>query len=577
MEEIGVLPEVLILMAAAVFVVLLFKRLKLSPVLGYLVAGAAIGDHGLAYVSHDSTKLLAEFGVVFLLFAIGLELSFERIKAIRKYVFGLGSLQVIITAMVIAGAVLMFSGNHAAAIIIGGGLALSSTAIVLRVIEDNGHQSSQVGRISLAILIQQDFIVVPLLVIVPILAGKSDASIAQAISLSFMKAMLALFAIFIVGRLLLRPLFGLIASEKSKNSELFIAATLLIVLTAAWGTDYFGLSLALGAFVAGVLVAETEFRVQAEESIYPFKGLLLGLFFMSVGMTIDVLEIYQNISKILIFSVTLIVIKTLIISGLCMLFGFSKGVSLHSGLLLSQGGEFAFILFNLGMSNGIIEPSTGKILLLVVTCTMALTPLLSFIGEKIAETIEDPPEELNPVKTLENGTMDLASHVIIAGFGRVGKMVAKMLEAENVNYIVIDASGDVVSEEFNNGFPIFKGDISNVDTLYAAGITRCQGIILAIANEVTVKKAAKVISTNFADTAIIVRAQDLRTSSELYEAGATIIVPEAYETGLQLGGAVLKTVGISEFEISRIKNQFRAGNYVMANRDEDLFDDEETK
>jgi CPA2 family monovalent cation:H+ antiporter-2 len=576
MEELRLLPSILILISVAVFVVILFKHLKLSPVLGYLVAGALIGDNGLAYVTHENTELLGEFGVVFLLFAIGLELSFERLKAMRKYVFGLGSLQVFMTATVIAGAVAMFSGSNASAIIIGGGLALSSTAIVMRVIEESGSQSTQTGRISLAILLQQDFIVVPLLVIVPILAGKSEVSMIQAVGMSFLKAIIALACIFIAGRLFLRPLFGLISLDKSKSSELFVAATLLIVLSAAWSTEYLGLSLALGAFVAGVLVAETEFRMQAEESIAPFKGLLLGLFFMSVGMTIDVFEMYKDLYQILVFSVSLIVIKALIISGLCMLFGFSRGVALHAGLLLSQGGEFAFILFNLAISNGVIEPHIGKVLLLVVTCTMALTPLLSFLGQKIADMIEDENEP-SPLKIMENGTIDLTHHVIIGGFGRVGKMVSIMLEAEGINYIAIDINADVVRTEELNGIPIFRGDIAQLETLTAAGAARTITIILAIDNAVTIKKSLKIISGNFPDISIIVRAPNLKSAPDLYDAGATIIVPEDYETGLQLGGAVLKTAGIGEYEINRLKTQLRVGNYTHADHDEDLFDDEETK
>ena len=576
MEELGLLPSVLILISAAVFVVILFKHFKLSPVFGYLVAGALIGDNGLGYVSYAHTELLGEFGVVFLLFAIGLELSFERLKAMRKYVLGLGSLQVIITATIIAGGVVMFSGSTAAAIIIGGGLALSSTAIVMQVIEESGSQSTQTGRISLAILLLQDFVVVPLLVIIPILAGKSDMPIMQAVGISFLKAVVALLSIFVVGRLFLRPLFRLIAPDKTKNSELFIAVTLLIVLSAAWGTEYLGLSLALGAFAAGILVAETEFRIQAEESIYPFKGLLLGLFFMSVGMTIDVFEMYKDLSQILIFSFSLIVVKALIISGLCIAFGFSKGVALHAGLLLSQGGEFAFILFNLAISNGAIEPHIGKMLLLVVTSTMALTPLLSFLGEKIASAIEDENESTT-LKIVESGALDLAQHVIIGGFGRVGKMVAKVLEVEGINYLAIDINQDIVKEEESNGFPIVRGDIAHLETLKVAGADRSITIVLAIGNEVTIKKSLKIISANFKNVATIVRAPNLKSAANLYEAGATVIVPEDYETGLQLGGAVLKTANIGEHEINRIKTQFRAGNYVMAKRDEDLFDDEETK
>lgn len=569
-----VLTDILAIIAAAVFIVALFKRLKLSPVLGYLVAGALIGDHGLKIVSHQQTSFISEFGVVFLLFAIGLELSFERLKAMRKYVFGLGSLQVAVTALVIALLCIFIMNDHSAAIIIGGGLALSSTAIVMQVIEESRSQQAQVGRISLAILILQDFIVVPLLVIIPLLAGGSTSSITSALLIAFGKAILALLLIFVAGRLFLRPLFKFIAAKDTDANELPIALTLLIVLSAAIGTEHFGLSLALGAFVAGVLVAETEFRLQAEESIYPFKSLLLGLFFMTVGMNIDVFEIYNKIYLIAGLSIGLIVIKASIISALCVLFGFNKGVALHAGLLLSQGGEFAFILFGLGHKSGIIEAQTADILLLVVTCSMALTPVVAAIGRRFADSLESDAGKA-PVQIIERGARDLVNHVIIAGFGKVGKMVARVMEVEGINYIAIDLNGDLVKEEIANGFPVFKGDISQSDMLKAIGADRALAVILAMNNEVTIKKAARSISHHYQDIDIIIRAKNLKSSNEFYEAGATIIIPVDYETGLQLGGAALKSVGISENEINRIKNQFRLGNYVMAKRDDNLLDMEE--
>jgi len=569
-----ILVSVITLIASAVFVVAVLKRFNLSPVLGYLMAGAVIGDHGLKIVTYEQTGLLGEFGVVFLLFAIGLELSIERLKAMRKYVFGLGTLQVAITAIVISGAVVLISGETKAAIIIGGGLALSSTAIVMQVIDESRGQASQVGRIALAILLMQDFVVVPLLVIVPLLAGKGDSSLTIALGTAFIKAVIALFIIFVSGRLFLRPLFSLISSEKGENSELPISMTLLIVLSAAWGTEYFGLSLALGAFVAGVLVAETDFRLQAEESIYPFKSLLLGLFFMTVGMKINVEEMYAQISHIITFSIALIVIKTLIITALCVLFGFNKGVALHSGLLLSQGGEFAFILFSLGKENGVLEPTTANILLLVVTSTMALTPILAMIGRRLADVL-DGRSDKSPLKTIELEACDLTNHVIIGGFGKVGKMVANVLEAEGINYVALDVSDKISKEEYQNGFPIFKGDVSQIDLLKALGIERAISVILAVNNEITVKKSLKAISDAFPDLNIIVRLKNLKKSAEFYEAGASIIIPEDYELGLQLGGAALKSVGISEYEINRIKEQFRSGNYVMAKRENNLLETEE--
>lgn len=564
-----ILINVIILLGTAVFIVAILKRLRLSPVLGYLIAGAAIGDHGLKIVTYDQTKLLGELGVVFLLFAIGLELSFERLKAMRRYVFGLGSLQVLTTAIVIAGAMVLIDGNSSAAIITGGGLALSSTALVMQVIEENRSQSTQIGRVSLAILLLQDLAVVPLLVVVPLLADSNKASLAAALGIALLKAVTALLTIFIVGRVFLRPVFSFISSESNNASELPISMTLLIVLSAAWATETFGLSLALGAFVAGVLVAETEFRLQAEESIYPFKSLFLGLFFMTVGMNIDALEMYEKISHILTLSIALIGIKTLIITAFCILFGFNKGVAFYSGLLLSQGGEFGFILFSLGKDSGVLEESTADILLLVVTFTMALTPLLAALGKKIAEKV-DKVLGKTPTQMIELGARDLTNHIIIAGLGNTGKMVARVLEAEGISYVILDLDDDRVKEELSNGLPVFKGDVSQADTLKALGTERAFAIILTMNNQVTIKKSLKTISGNYQDIPIVVKLKNLKNAREFYDLGATTIIPESYETGLQIGGTVLKNIGISEQEINRIKVQFRLGNYIIAKKEDSL-------
>ncbi|RTK92165.1 MAG: potassium transporter [Rickettsiales bacterium] len=567
--ESNVLIIVITLIATAVFIVAIFKKLNLSPVLGYLVAGAVIGENGLKVATYEQTSLLGELGVVFLLFAIGLELSFERLKAMRRYVFGLGLLQVLITSLVIAAAIILITQDSNSAIIISGGLALSSTAIVMQVINETKSQSMQIGRIALAILLLQDFIVVPLLVIVPILGdgGENIESLAYVLGNSLVKAVLALGIIFIAGRTLLRPLFSFITPDHNENSELPIAVTLLVVLTASWGTEHFGLSLALGAFVSGVLVAETDFRVKAEESIYPFKSLLLGLFFMSVGMKIDVMEIYNQMTTIITFSLSLIILKTAIITALCILFGFNKGVALHAGLLLSQGGEFAFILFGLGKEYGILEEGIANVLLLVVTFSMALTPLLAIIGQRFSEKIEKGLGKM-PNQIIEYGARDLTNHVIIGGFGKVGKMVARVLEAEGVNYIALDVNDDLVREEVGNGLSVFKGDASQISTLKAIGADRASTFVSTINNEITIKKISKIINETFENLEIIVRAKDLKTSHELYNLGVNTIIPQDYETGLQLGSAVLKSVGINEHEISRIKGQFRAGNYVVVKQDE---------
>lgn len=561
MQTIQFLPHILIILSAAVFVVAIFKRLNLSPVLGYFVAGACIGEHGFAIVTARETSSFGEFGIVFLLFAIGLELTFERLKAMRRHVFGFGTLQVMLSGALIAFLVYILGGSINAAIIIGGGLALSSTAIVLQVLAEHRRQSTQVGRLALATLLLQDFAVVPLLVLIPLLAG-AKAGIMAAMGVAFLKAIIALVAIFVVGRLALRPLFSMISSANSaKSNELFVATTLLIALGAAWGTEHMGLSLALGAFVAGLLVAETEFQHQVEDTISPFKGLFLGLFFMTVGMAVDINLVMAKLPLILLISVGVIVVKTTIISLLCLLCRFTVGAAIHAGLLLSQGGEFAFILFRLAADKSILDAELGQILLLVVTVTMALTPLLSALGHWCAARLD---KEKLDTDYISQEVADLANHVIITGLGRVGKMVASLLEEEEVHYVAVDSDIKNVEEARINGFPAYPGDASNPVLLRALGIERAQSVIITVEDEPTLKRITNTIHSYFPAVTIIVRAKDLSNADELTKAGAHVIVPETYETGLQLGGAVLKSVGISEWEVSRLKNQFRAGNYVLA-------------
>jgi CPA2 family monovalent cation:H+ antiporter-2 len=552
------LPNVVVILAAAVFVVALFKRLNLSPVLGYLVAGAAIGEFGLGYIHSENVHVLAEFGIVFLLFSIGIELTLERLLAMRRHVFGFGSLQVLITAAVIGCIAYQFNHDMPTAIVIGGGLALSSTAIVLRVLAESGRSASQVGRLSLAVLLLQDFAVVPLLVFVPLLAADQE-NITLLVMTAMGRGIVAMLIIFFAGRIVLRPLFNLIIGTKS--DELFIATTLFILLGTSLATEYLGLSLALGAFIAGLLVAETQYHLQVEESIRPFKGILMGLFFMSVGMTIDLRSVWENLSTILILTMALMLIKALIIAGLCKLFRFGVGASLHAGLLLAQGGEFAFILFSMANSQGLLNDNTAQILLLVVTVSMALTPLLSMLGIRLAERFDLP--DIDPEKARRQ-TRDLGRHVLICGMGRVGKMVAQMLAYLKLNYVMLDINADLVKQCRGEGLPAFRGDATRFEVLERIGIERASAIIITIDNEVTTERILKIIREKLPHIPITVRAKDLKRAKRLVQAGATAIVPETYETGLQLGGALLRSMGLGEQEIARIKNQFRAGNYAGA-------------
>lgn len=563
MPHLEFLPNVLYLLISAVAIVAIFRHLRLSPVLGYFVAGSVLGPSGFALVDPKQTMIFGEVGVVFLLFAIGLELTFSRLKTMRTHVFGFGSLQVIISSILIILALIAFGIKGAKAFIIAAALALSSTAIVLQVLAESRSQSTQVGRLSLATLLMQDFAVVPLLVLVPLIAEGKGANFASSMFQAFSKAIIALFFIFIAGRLLLRPLFAAVTTNSiAKNNELFVATTLLIALASAYITEQLGLSLALGAFFAGLLVAETEFQHQAEESIFPFKGLFLGLFFMTVGMSMDLKFMADNSIKILGLSFGLIFIKAAVITALCITFRFSLGASVHAGLLLSQGGEFAFILFKLAQTQGILSAEISQLLMLVVTTTMALTPLLSIIGTWINNKIDRKSNMKTEDIIME--TDDLENHVIIIGFGRVGKMVARLLEAESVHYLATDINEEYVTDGRKDGFPVYLGDSSSIRMLETLGIARAQSVIITIKNPVTINKTLQNIREKYANIPIVMRSEDLTDDKKMYALGASTLVPETYETGLQLGGAVLKAIGFSEFEISRIKNKFRAGNYEYA-------------
>ncbi|AHX11761.1 proton antiporter-2 family protein [Neorickettsia helminthoeca str. Oregon] len=557
--------EVIALLSTAILIVSLFLKLNISPILGYFVAGAAIGTHGFKIVEFSSAmEVFAEFGIVFLLFLIGLELTLDRIMSMRRHVFGLGTLQVIVTAAVIVFICRMFGINSSASIIIGCAFALSSTAIVLQVLQETGMKSNQVGRLSIAVLLMQDFTVVPLLVFVALLGNNAPQNLLLPITMSLIKAGIVLLGIFIVGRLLLRPFFKMIASTKS--SELFIATTLLIVLGAAYITEKLELSMAMGAFVAGLLLAETEYRHEVEQVIFPFKSLLLGLFFMTVGMSIDLRILIENIDLITGIALALMLLKASIIIALAKLFGFKTGPAINAGLLLAQGSEFALILFKLETSMTVLDTHLANVLVSAVTMSMAFTPLFSSIGSIIANKLEAPDkkiEEAELIQLMRASVTDIDNHVIIAGFGRVGKMVARMLSEEQVNYIIIDIDSKVVDKAQREGFPIFRGNINKLATLEAIAVDRASTVVLSMQNEVTNKKAIKFINEHFPHATIVARVSDFSDIKTLKKLGAHKLVPETYETGLQIGAEVLQSVGLGSFAIASLKERFRAGDYAI--------------
>ena len=559
MHHAGYLLDVIILLSAAVVVVVVFWKLRISPVLGYFAAGTAIGPHGFGLVESSAIiNSIAEFGVVFLLFLIGLELTFERLSAMRMHVFGFGTLQVILTAVLIWCISRMLGVGSESSVVIGGALALSSTAIVLQVLQEKGMQSSQVGRLSIAILLLQDFAVVPLIVLLPLLAGGGSHSLTAALLHAFLKAGVALAVIFVAGRLLLRPLFGTIAAMKS--NEVFIATTLLIVLGSASITENFNLSMALGAFVSGLLVAETEYRYDVEQVVLPFKKLLLGLFFMTVGMSIDIELLIKKLPAVAALSFSIMFLKGLIICVLCRFFRFRLAAAIQAGLLLSQGGEFSFILFGLAAEKGVLSPDLAQTLMVATTVTMAFTPLLASVGTLVSR-LSGGNKISYLTKDLVLDTSDLDQHVILVGFGRVGHIVAKVLTAEHVNYIACDIQPTVVTAGRREGFPVYLGDLTRLENLTSLGISRAKAVVIAINNEVTAKKIISLVAKTFPHVTIAVRTKDL-TNAELYEGlGAHYLVPETYETGLQLGGVALSISGFSDNAIMSLQHTFRMEDY----------------
>lgn len=556
----GGLPDILYLLGAAIIVVTCFKKLNLSPVLGYLFAGIAIGPYGLELVNYTSTTAyIAEFGIVFLLFYIGLELNFERLKAMRTHVFGLGLLQVALTSAILIGICQWLGLSMALSVIIGSALSLSSTAVVLKVLAEQNDEMSKVGRTSIAVLIFQDVIVVFLLVLVPLLASGDNTQLAKTLLEAGIRAFLALAAIILVGKFLIRPLFQIVARVKSE--ELFSATTLAVVLGSAFATEHYGLSLALGAFLAGLMMAETEFRHQVEADIMPYKSLLLGLFFMTVGMLIDVELLQQKTLHIVAIAATILLVKCLVIFLLSRLFGLKLGQALHAGLILSQVGEFAFILFGMANREGILENALYQELIVATALTMALTPVLGILGKRLARRL-NPSIRLSGEELL-NEAKDLNNHIIICGYGRVGRVVARVLSARREQFIVIDSDSSNVREGRKNGKPVLFGDATKRDILNAVGLKRAKAVLITMNDRRASSRLAALISQEQPSLPIIARAWDTEHVKQLEKNGAKLAVAEAYELGLVMAASALDATGTEQAELDRTLKSFRSDDYAL--------------
>jgi CPA2 family monovalent cation:H+ antiporter-2 len=558
MHEPAIFHQLLIFLLAPVVVVPIFRRLRYSQIVGYLAAGVLTGPHALGLIEDtELTQLLAELGIAFLFFAIGLELSLDRLRVMRRLVFGLGALQVAITAAAIGLIANALGAGPSAAFVIGGGLALSSTAFVLQLMVERGEQVTRFGRTAFAVLLFQDLAVVPLLAIVFVL-GQSDPSPWFALAWAGVKAVVALVLIVTVGRLVLRPVFRIVAAARSP--ELFVSATLLVVLGTGWLTVQGGLSLPLGAFLAGLLLSETEYRHQVEADIRPFRGLLVGLFFLTVGLSIDLALVAGSWPLILGLLVALVAGKSAILLALCLLFRETLDVAVRVALVLAQGGEFAFILFGAAMDHALLDPRIGQILVSTVAMSMVATPLLATTGRWIADRLRERGQ--TDLGALQEETHAYADHVVIAGFGRVGQTVAKVLAAADVPYVALDLDHTRVARCRAQGLPVFYGDASQVDVLSAAGAGRARAAVLTMDRPAGIDRAVAALHQHFPELRIFVRGRDPHHGRRLAESGATAVVPEAVEASLQLGGIVLTSVGATAEDAAQVIAQFRRGDYA---------------
>ncbi len=554
MHNISYLNDILILLFASVLIVLVFKQLKLSPALGYLVAGAMIGPFGFGILEDtDTTESIAELGIVFLLFAIGLELNFSKLLKMRKYVFGFGGLQVLLTTCVITFiANKFFALSTETSLIIGSALALSSTAIVLQIIADNGEGTTRVGRLSFSVLLMQDLAVIPILVLLPLLA-KEDVEIGKALGGAFFDAAIALTIIFLVGRFLLRPIYRYVAQTKS--DALFLSITLIVILGSAQLSNFFGLSSAFGAFTAGLMVAETEYKYRVEEDILSMKSLLMGLFFMAIGMSFQLDLLVSSLHKVILVGAALIAIKALIIIVLCKIFRLPLAPSIHTGLLLSQGGEFAFIVFIMAVNQNFLEPNLAQFLATVVTATMAITPLLAAFGRKIKG-------QLYIMSVLRDNKIkreigDISRHIIVIGFGRIGRVVSYILRKKGVNYLVLDNNHRSVKIERDNGYNIYYGDAMNIDILRYVGIEKAETVIVVMEDETACIKITHFINENFPNINLVTKSETMSNAERFKRIGANFVVSKNLETGLQVAKIALSSVNVRSKEIEQTLENMR--------------------
>ena len=545
-----ILHDATIYLAAAIVAVLLARKLGFGAVLGYLFAGVLVGPWGLRLITNvDNILHFAEFGVVFLLFIIGLELQPSRLWVLRRSVFGLGSLQVFVTGVALTLIAYWFSLGWAPAIVIGFGLSLSSTAFVLQMLAERKELTSPHGRAAFGVLLFQDLAVIPLIALVPLLA-REGASMGGAIRFDeILKALLVLGGFVIGGHYLLRPILRLVAS--AQTHEIFTAAALLVVLGSAVLMESLGLSMGLGAFLAGMLVADSEYRHQLETDIAPFKGLLLGLFFIAVGMSADLGLLISEPGIILAITIGLIALKAAIIFPLALAFRIKGLTALTLSLVLAQGGEFAFVLFHLASAEGLWPEILTNRLILAVTLSMAATPLLYLLCARLTKSAASKEDD-RPYDEVD----DKSHQVIIAGFGRFGQVIGRILAMRKIPFTALEVNPSQVDFVRRYGNKVYYGDAGRLDLLRSAQVDSARVFVLALDDVESSVKIAETVKHHFPDLHLAARARNRQHALRLMDCGADFIIRDTLLSSIDLAGQVLKDIGLSPAEAEEATSFF---------------------
>ncbi|ENV37535.1 hypothetical protein F959_01474 [Acinetobacter venetianus RAG-1 = CIP 110063] len=549
-----------VLLAAAVIAVPIFKRIGLGSVLGYLIAGLIIGPFGFAFF-HDSTSILhiAELGIVMYLFVIGLEMQPSHLWSLRREIFGLGTLQIVACALALTGVGLLFGFQWQVAFIGAAGFVLTSTAIVMQLLGDRGDIAQPHGQKVVAILLFEDLLIVPLLAIVAFMAPNHVVETTSARLENIGSGLIAIAGLIAAGYWLLNPLFRLLAAAKAR--EVMTAAALLVVLGAALLMQVSGLSMAMGAFLAGVLLSESTFRHQIEADIEPFRGILLGLFFLGVGMSLDLSVVQQNWQLIVSGVLAMMFAKALMIYVVARMTKSSHTEALDRALLMAQGGEFAFVLFAAAVSAQVIDNTVKSNLTAIVVLSMVLTPILGVVFKRFTQSKNEV--SLENVNVAEG----LSGRILLIGFGRFGQVASQLLLARGVDVTIIDNDIDMIQNAEKFGFKIYYGDGCRLDILHASGASTAEAIVICVDSKETTNRIVELVTHEFPLAKLLVRSYDREHSLHLVKQKVDYMIRETFESAIKFGGVILDRLGVDEDEVKRISDEIRE-------RDEERFETE---